>query len=284
LLRVSRSGPAPKRAANLPRLGVAEHLSTPRSTARLCGHFDVPEVLRRAPKERPPNERQGYIKRNGGTKWSPIKDLLTVELGNKCWYTEAELVGADLTIDHYRPKCDYWWLAFDASNFRVACPYANSPKHNEMHGSAGGKGEEFPLFPPGVRGTDEDSIKLERPIILDPCEKADCELLAFQADGRPILNPAHAADPIAKRRVEESKVLLNLDHPDFNSKREQLCNDISEDVSAYEAVPEHSPVRTALRVRMEKRLSASAPFSTAVRYYLQFHRHLSWVEDLLNEQ
>jgi hypothetical protein len=38
------------------------------------------------------NERQGYINRNGSTKWSPIKNLMTVQLGNKCWYTEAELV------------------------------------------------------------------------------------------------------------------------------------------------------------------------------------------------
>src|SRR4051794_25391405 len=89
------------------------------------------------------NDRQGYINRNGSTKWSPLKNLMTIQLGNKCWYTEAELVGADLTIDHYRPKCDYWWLAFDVGNYRIACPFANSPKHNEKHGCAGGKGDNF---------------------------------------------------------------------------------------------------------------------------------------------
>ena len=62
------------------------------------------------------------------TKWSPVKNLMTAQLGNKCWHTEAELVEADLTIDHYRPKCDYWWLAFDVSNYRIAYPFANSPK------------------------------------------------------------------------------------------------------------------------------------------------------------
>jgi hypothetical protein len=209
---------------------------------------------------------------------------MTVQLGNKCWYTEAELVGADLAIDHYRPKCDYWWLAFDVRNYRIACPFANSPKHNEEHGCAGGKGDSFPLLPPGIRGTDEESVKLERPVILDPCKKEDCDLLAFQADGRPILNPVYAADPIAGRRVEESKVLLNLDHPDFNSKREQLYHAIAEDVKVYEALPEDSQSRVDIRVRIERRLAASAPFSTAARYYLQVHRNLNWVEELLKKQ
>lgn len=233
--------------------------------------------------EKAADQRQDYINRNGNTKWSPIKSLMTVQLGNKCWYTEAELVGADLTVDHYRPKCDYWWLAFDVSNYRIACPYANSPRHNEEHGCAGGKGDNFPLLPPGVRGTDENSVKLERPVLLDPCRKEDCDLLAFQADGRPVLNPANADDPIARRRVEESKVLLNLDHPDFNSKREQLYHDIADDVNAYEDLPDDSQSRVDIRARMERRLAANAPFSTAARYYLQFHRHRNWVEDLLRK-
>src|SRR5688572_22009982 len=84
--------------------------------------------------------RHQHIRRNGPNKWSPLKERLTAKLGNKCWYTEVELVGAHLTIDHYRPVCDYWWLAYDAENYRVACPFANSPEHNKEHGCKGGKG------------------------------------------------------------------------------------------------------------------------------------------------
>ena len=76
-------------------------------------------------------------------------------------------------------------------------------------------------------------------------------------------------------------MFLNLDHPDFNSKREQLYHYIAEDVNTYEALPADSPSRTTIRGRMEQRLAVNAPFSTAARYYLQLHRHLSWVEDLL---
>jgi len=234
-----------------------------------------------AVKQKAPNDRQKYIKENGSTKWSPIKLRMTAELGNKCWYTEAELVGEDPAIDHFRPVVDYWFLAFQISNYRVACQYANSPKHNPVYGRPGGKGGQFPLLPPSIRASSRSGTKLERPVLLDPCRKSDCALLAFQADGRPILNPTFAADPLNVTRVEESKILLNLDHPAFNSKREQLYHDIRNDVTAYEELPPGSPSRSTIHGRLKGRLSSKAPFSVAARYYLGVHRHLPWVEKLL---
>lgn len=229
----------------------------------------------------PPVDRQAYIRRNGRRKWSPIKNWLTTKLGKKCWYTETELVGAPLAIDHFRPACNYWWLAFEAENYRLACAFANSPEHNKLHGSAGGKGDAFPLLGPGPRAPGRNKQRLEKPVILDPCDKGDCDLVAFQADGRPVLNPAHAVDPVALRRVDESKILLNLDHPDFNSKREQLCNEIAEDVRMHEELSEGAVGRSVIITRLEGRLSAKAPFSSAARYYLRLHRDLGWVEALL---
>jgi hypothetical protein len=228
-----------------------------------------------------PAMRQPYIRNNGPRKWTPVKNWFTAKLGKKCWYTEAELVGAPLAIDHFRPVCDYWWLTFEFSNYRVACSWANSPKHNMIHGRAGGKGDEFPLLGRGLRATGRNKLRCEKPVILDPCVKADCDLVAFQADGRPVLNPAYAADLTALRRVEESKILLNLDHPDFNSKREQLCTDIADDVKAHEGLPVDSPARPRIKARLERRLAPHAPFSSAARYYLRLHRHLDWVDELL---
>ena len=231
--------------------------------------------------KKPAQDRKSYIDKNGTTKWSPLKDRFIAALGKKCWYTEAELVGAPLTIDHYRPICDYWFLAFNPDNFRVACPYANSPKHNEEHGCAGGKGDSFPLLDETKRAKVTGALNFEEPIILDPCNKDDCKLIAFQPDGRPVLHPAYANDRVAKKRVEESKILLNLDHPDFNTKREQLYNDIKSDIETYEELPEGSKPRDAIRNRMQRRISKTAPFSTAARHYLSTHRELDWVEGIL---
>jgi hypothetical protein len=235
-------------------------------------------------KKRSPKTRKKYVDDNGGRKWKLIKDRLTAQLGRKCWYTEVELIGAPLAIDHYRPVCHYWWLAFEPENYRVACPWANSPEHNAQHGCAGGKGDNFPLLPTAApRATRKSQLPTEQPVILDPCNAVDCGLLAFQADGRPILSLACSGDAIARQRVDESKILLNLDHSDFNSKREQLCNSIREDVSIHEALPANSPQRAAIRSRLAATLAPTAAFSTAARFYLQLHRHLDWVEVILNE-
>jgi hypothetical protein len=227
-------------------------------------------------------DRGPHTKRNGPNKWKPVKDGLTAVIGLKCWYTEVELIGAPLAVDHYRPVCNYWWLTFEAENYRLACPWANSPEHNAQHGCAGGKGDNFPLLHPGVRATAVAELPNEVPVILDPCKQADCELLAFQADGRPVLNPVFAHDAVAAQRVEQSKILINLDHPAFNSKREQLCRDIADDVRTSEALPAGSPARIPIEARIEGRLAPAAPFSAAARCYLKGHRHLDWVEAILN--
>lgn len=232
---------------------------------------------------KPANDRQTYVDNNGTAKWSPLKERFTARLGNKCWYTEAELVGAPLTIDHYRPKADYWFLAFKAENYRVACPFANSPKHNEEHGCAGGKGDEFPLLNPDRKATGIRGIEHEQPIILDPCNEDDCKLIAFQSDGRPVLHPDFNDDTVALQRVEKSKILLNLDHPDFNSKREQLHDDIVTDVTTHEELPDGSTQREAIRARLAQKISKTAPFSVAARQYLSAYRHLDWVASILNQ-
>ena len=87
------------------------------------------------------NERQAYIDRNGSSKWSPVKNLMTTQLGNKCWYTEVELVGADLTIDHYRPKCEYWWLGRNSGAQRIEYApdrYRSGTEHSVARGAGTG--------------------------------------------------------------------------------------------------------------------------------------------------
>jgi hypothetical protein len=229
-----------------------------------------------------PAARQRYARQYGTRVWSGLKNLMIGELGNKCWYTEVEIVGADLTVDHYRPIRDYWFLAFDPENYRVACPYSNSLHHNPLYGRAGGKRDMFPLVGLGIRASGRNKIRRETPVILDPCNRKDCDLVAFQVDGRPILNPRYVNDPIAVMRVDQSNILLNLDHPDFNSKREQLYRDIVNDVNIYEELPAGAAGRTIILNRMNTRLGPKAEFSTAARYYLQLNRHLVWVDDLLN--
>ena len=87
--------------------------------------------------------------------WAALKQDLLVLSNGKCWYCEAKEDRSDYHVDHFRPKkrvmlldgtaCDgYWWLAFDWTNYRIACSYCNSP-HTGEDGIARGKSDSFPL-------------------------------------------------------------------------------------------------------------------------------------------
>lgn len=230
---------------------------------------------------RQPEECLKYIIKNGPKKWSPVKKRVVQRLGKKCWYTEAIVTGGDVVVDHYRPKSEYTWLAFVVDNYRVASPVANSVRFNEAIGARGGKGDAFPLLAPSKKATCQAEVRLERPVLLDPCERADCDLVTFQADGRPMLNPLHAQNATAKYRVAESSILLNLDHPDFNSARERLQRDIAGKVAAIEELQATSSVRQKFLKDLHETIQPSAAFSSAARAYLSLHRYLDWVEALL---
>ncbi len=66
----------------------------------------------------------------------------------------------------------------------------------------------------------------EVPALLDPCNKNDVKLLAFEMDGRPILSPQAEGNQIAIERIKISNLLLNLDYPNFNQEREKIYNKV----------------------------------------------------------
>ncbi len=110
-----------------------------------------------------------------GNKWSDLKPEFVEKFGDKCWYTETPRIGTDNHVDHFRPKgrakkkngetasrivdgvteqhSGYWWMAYEISNYRYSCIYAN-----RITGE-GGKGEYFPLEEDGSRAwTQADSL------------------------------------------------------------------------------------------------------------------------------
>ena len=216
-------------------------------------------------------------------KWKALKEQLVDRLGPKCWYSEARLIGAPLTIDHFRPQNSYWFLIFDSSNYRVACPFVNSGETNPLYGCAGGKGNEFPLLDERVRATGKKATKAERPLLLDPCDKDDCERLSFEADGRPVVSPAFEGNELAEKKVEISKIVLNLDHPAFNTEREQLYFDVKGKVDEYNDTATSQRTRDRLAEDLRAMIGKTAAFSSAARQYLKMFRDSDWVELLLQE-
>ncbi|WP_244290873.1 HNH endonuclease [Streptomyces virginiae] len=129
------------------------------------------------------------------THWTEdaVRDLLLELVGVKCWYCETLIVRADVNVDHFRPKSEvldvpghpgYWWLAYDVSNYRIACKHCNSggARYNGVpEGRA--KGSQFPLLAGTRARTSLDDLEREQPLLLDPAHQGDPDLLGFDTAG-----------------------------------------------------------------------------------------------------
>jgi uncharacterized protein (TIGR02646 family) len=165
--------------------------------------------------------------------WAQIKRDLAELSHGKCWYCEVKQIRSPLAVDHFRPKGGvknaipehdgYWWLAFDVSNYRLACTFCNSPVRGD-DGVTRGKQDQFPLIDESLRArTPGDDISLEKPILLDPTRATDPSFLFFDTDGRVHPNPRLC--PKGTLRFERASAtieILNLNHPGLRDKRKRL--------------------------------------------------------------
>lgn len=198
----------------------------------------------------PPAQRASFIERNSKKTWAHRDTLkaLRAVVGNKCWYSEVHLDGADPNVDHFRPKGSvrevdeelqktdqksegYWWLAFDPLNFRLASMHSNQRRTDE--GTAGGKWDYFPIR--GVRTPSGTPWRLihEDALALDPCSATDVKLLFFDLDGKPCA--ASRAVPKDMARVKASIWLYHLDKIEIQNRRSDHVQDIRKDLAKADA-------------------------------------------------
>lgn len=229
----------------------------------------------------------------GNRHWSPIKPYFENISNRKCWYTESKNPGFPNQVEHFRPKGKvtnkdgsvkhwYWFLAFKPKNYRMSCQFPNSLNKNLVLGDTGGKGTQFPLMPGSRHAAKFSDIKLEAPVLLDPCNANDTELLEFQPDGRPVLSMSYKQDKNARYRVAKSKLLLNLDYPTFNEDREMLYNKIKELVERGDRY--HANGNEALedvKTDLGRLMSADAEYSKAAECYIRCFRDREWIEALI---
>lgn len=159
----------------------------------------------------------------------------------KCWYSEASIAMNDVHIDHFRPKArvvqyeqydfnsplkdvGYHWLKNDVTNYRASCAFCNRKTGD------GGKQNYFPLQP-GSPHLTPNGREEEKPLLLDPCNEEDVKLLSFF--GKDVVCASMRDED--SDRVEASRIIYNLDHPDIVYMRSKVWESVSQIVSAYDA-------------------------------------------------
>lgn len=182
----------------------------------------------------------------------------------KCWYTEVDLAGSDVHIDHFRPKgkivpyqhftyntpienTGYHWLCNDVKNYRACCAFANRKT------GSGGKGCFFPLQPGSpmlTPGGNED----EKPLLLDPCNQDDVKIISFC--GKDVICASTQAGD--SDRVMATKTIYNLIDPFIADRRSKVWEDVSKTIAEYEA----QEITEAVCVRrLSDAISPQAPYS-----------------------
>lgn len=211
------------------------------------------EKLRQSLKEKPPDKRSEFIDANSEKTWKANEVLakLRAIVGNKCWYSEVPLEGADPNVDHFRPKGQirgvdtdlqntgenapgYWWLAFDPLNFRLSSMHANQRRVDID--TEGGKWDYFPVI--GDRAPEETECLaiVENILALDPCSLSDVSLLWFDPDGKPCCSEwKRKPDDHDRLRVKTTIWLYHLDKREVEIKRGGHMRDIRKDLKQAHA-------------------------------------------------
>jgi uncharacterized protein (TIGR02646 family) len=212
-------------------------------------------------------ERSVYINSQSSI-WAELKPSLEKLSNRKCWYCESYEKRSDRAVDHFRPKNNvrdsdpphegYWWLAFDPENYRLSCTYCNSRRSDRETHEVGGKGDYFPVYDEIKRVKPEGhNFKRENPLLLDPCNPSDVQLLWFKEDGRAVPKFDEANKPWAYRRAKESIKYYNLDEQEIKEARQAIYNRIKrlvENADMYfeEAFETNAPVSVAFENVLEE--------------------------------
>jgi uncharacterized protein (TIGR02646 family) len=107
------------------------------------------------------NKKEIIVTADFISHWSDLKPILWDKQGKRCAICEKILQDrANSHVEHYRPKVEYWWLAYVPENYYVACAECNSYA----------KGTQFP-FAVGslqVNYATKDRIEEEIPLLINP--------------------------------------------------------------------------------------------------------------------
>ncbi|MER5493434.1 HNH endonuclease [Streptomyces sp. NPDC002490] len=206
-----------------------------------------------------------------------VRDLLLGLVGVKCWYCESLIVRTDITVDHYRPKSEvldvpghpgYWWLAYEVSNYRIACKHCNSggARYNGVR-EGRAKGSQFPLIGGTRARTSVDDLNREQPLLLDPAHRSDPDLLGFDSGGyaRRSNTPYSSAETNRGLcRADETIRILALNDSHLVPLRARLIREVT-------VLARHGDL-TDIQQLVDDKVGPEAPYSTAAAMALALHR------------
>ena len=230
--------------------------------------------------------------------WGGFKDAFAEAQHGRCGYCDQDVISTqDGDVEHYAPKSEvsvlgqdettwgteapnlarvkgrkpivlspggYWWLAYDWSNYLLACANCNRKW----------KGSIFPVKEPPPRTVPPGEGIVERSLLLNPFEGPDpAKHLRFDESG--------AVAPLrgSKRGLETIKT-VGLNRPSLHRPRGHAVEDALEAIRELaDAQLAGDPVRVKAALRdLVRRGDETRAFAGCVRAIAQQQLKQSWTE------
>ena len=227
--------------------------------------------------EEDPEKRRKLIKKNAALWGKPaIKSALLDMSFKKCWYTEADDCVSDWHVDHFRPKADYHWLAFEWTNYRISGGIPNRKKS-----------DNFPQIGDAKCATFEaQDLAHESPKILDPANPDDPALVTYDEQGT--VKSARPNDTETNDRVDVTCEFLDLNSERLIGKRQEIWNACQTKADQIrKLVAGNANIAAALTSDHVKELASElkkatkpqAPFSSVAKAFVRI-AGCEWVYDI----
>lgn len=168
------------------------------------------------------------------SKWTDLKLVFWEKQNKRCALCEKELNDEYvMDIEHFRPKNEYWWLAYNYQNYYLACAECNRKYKNV----------KFPLFDENkkVAYSDRKNIQQEEPLLMNPTIDNPEEYfeLVFKTDtnldkeaGIAILKPLKSLDKnsLKAQKAQKTIEIFNLDLNEWFETRYELFKKFYQDL------------------------------------------------------
>lgn len=224
--------------------------------------------------------------------WGKAKAQLKKESFNKCAYCEADTaVVAHGDVEHFRPKSEYWWLAYCFDNYTYSCQICNQSFKGNKFDITGNKlpapklaariptdatklAEAIASLCPDPATATEASIKklfsledahLVNPYIEDP--ERYFAWKAIPATKEVVLVPKGTSTK-AKRAVKTAEIALGLNREELRRGRWQAFEALETMVLGFQAVTDQAKKREILQ-RIRLQAEGNHPYSGMKRYFLK---------------
>ena len=153
---------------------------------------DVPQILQDAT---PPADYKSIDKKIYTDE--SVKRQLRDDQHGKCSYCECSLTGQFGDVEHYRPKNEYYALAYVWDNLLLSCEVCNRVCKNK----------KFPLFDESKRKVIEE----ERPLIINPAKENPADFIQHKR---------YLLVPTVKDGVEDRRGKYNIDLFKLNIRKD----------------------------------------------------------------